>query len=285
MLDELTESIKAKLYDFTVSPLLITFITSWIGWNYRFVLVVLSSEMAPEEKFNFIQSQLFRCWLDYVGQGFLGPLATTLVFLFVYPYPAKYVFSFWRKRQQELRELKNKIDGETLLTRDESSALKKVNAELEAKLAETNDNLATTQSLALDKSKTIDTLKQEISVLKAGNGDSKVSTVIKPGNPSNPENGGFNELERKIVGYIAAAEETNTLLIVDTLHGLFSREGVVDRVSTRAAIERLAARKLIRVGGDPESIQFLPAGREEYLRNRDARAPADDGDHPNPSPK
>lgn len=50
MLDELTDSLKAKLYDFTVSPLLITFITSWLIVNYRFVLVVLSS-METEAKF------------------------------------------------------------------------------------------------------------------------------------------------------------------------------------------------------------------------------------------
>jgi predicted transcriptional regulator len=146
MLDELTDSIKARLYDFTVSPLLITFITSWVGWNYRFVLVILSSKEV-EDKLAYVDSQLFSQWSDYALRGILWPLITTFLILFVYPFPARYVFGFWRQKQQELVALKKRIDGETPLTKEAAASVLKRVAEVEALLEERESLLSSNRSL------------------------------------------------------------------------------------------------------------------------------------------
>lgn len=61
----------------------------------------------------------------YVLRGFLYPLFTTILIIFLYPYPAKYVYEFWRKRQKELKEIRQKIEDETPLTIEESRKIRK----------------------------------------------------------------------------------------------------------------------------------------------------------------
>ena len=52
MLDDLSKSIKASLYERATSPLFGAFVISWLAWNYRFVLTVISS-MSAKEKFSY----------------------------------------------------------------------------------------------------------------------------------------------------------------------------------------------------------------------------------------
>lgn len=144
MNNELTKSIKAALYDRTVSPLFGAFLISWLAWNHRFVVVLLSS-MDVAEKFSYIDENIYGTWWPLVGNAFLLPLLTALFFIFAYPYPAKYVYEFWRHRQKELKLIRQKIEDETPLTMAESRVLREkladVSFDYEQKLNRANDEL------------------------------------------------------------------------------------------------------------------------------------------------
>ena len=124
MIDDFIKSIKASLYDRTSSPLFGAFAISWLIWNHRVVITVLSS-MEVEEKFAFIDQQLYPEFWGSVGLLVGYPLLTSLLFIFAYPYPARWVYRFWRKRHKELREVRLEIDNETLLTLEESRSIRR----------------------------------------------------------------------------------------------------------------------------------------------------------------
>lgn len=123
MLNDLAKTVKAQLYERVSSPLLGAFTISWVAWNYRFVLVIVSS-MPVKEKFTYIDSNLFDSYQNIFLHGTLYPLLTTLSLIFIYPFPAKFVYEFWRKRQRELKEIQQRIDDETPLTREEARELR-----------------------------------------------------------------------------------------------------------------------------------------------------------------
>ncbi len=123
MLDDLAKTVKAQLYERASSPLLGAFAISWIAWNYRFVLVLLSS-MPAAEKFTFIDANIFNSYQAIFLRGTLYPLFTTLALIFIYPIPAKFVYEYWRRRQRDLKEIQQRIDDETPLTREEARELR-----------------------------------------------------------------------------------------------------------------------------------------------------------------
>jgi len=112
--------------------LLGAFAISWAAWNYRFILVLVSS-MPVAEKFAYIDSNIFDSYKNIFLHGTLYPLITTLSLIFIYPIPAKFVYEYWRKRQRDLKEIQQRIDDETPLTREEARELRHetLNAKLE----------------------------------------------------------------------------------------------------------------------------------------------------------
>lgn len=124
MFDDLSKSIKAQLYERVSSPLLASFSLSWAAWNYRFILVIISS-MSPGEKIAYIDSQIFQTSQEILLRGTLYPLITALCLIFVYPIPAKYVYQYWRRKQKELKEVQQQIDDETPLTKEEARQIRR----------------------------------------------------------------------------------------------------------------------------------------------------------------
>ncbi len=123
MFEDLIKTVKAQLYDRLTSPLLGCFLLSWVIWNYKFIFT-LFSEMKTEEKFKFIESYIYAGHYSHFIYGLLLPFITTLFFIFIYPYPAKFAYAFFRKRQVELKEIQQKIDDETPLTREEARKIR-----------------------------------------------------------------------------------------------------------------------------------------------------------------
>lgn len=123
MFDDLIKTVKAQLYDRLTSPLLGCFLLSWVIWNYKFIFT-LFSEMKTEDKFKFIENYIYVGHYSHFIYGLLLPFITTLFFIFIYPYPAKFAYAFFRKRQVELKEIQQKIDDETPLTRDEARKIR-----------------------------------------------------------------------------------------------------------------------------------------------------------------
>lgn len=144
MNEEIIKSIKASLYDRATSPLFGTFAVSWIIWNYRFIFV-LFSPMSIIDKFSYIDETLYAASWTQWRYFLVYPLVTTALFIFVYPFPAQFVYEYWRKRQKELIEIRRKIEDETLLTVGESRKLRQRTIELEeeygSKLYSSEENL------------------------------------------------------------------------------------------------------------------------------------------------
>jgi hypothetical protein len=111
------------------------------------------------------------------------PVITALGFLFVYPYPAKYVFQFSRNRQKEITNIKKSIEADTLLTAAEARAIRRelyqLEAELEKELSRKNNE--------------IDNLKRELDGLRPNDNSSSSDlnksnkTSIIPKQPSEEE--------------------------------------------------------------------------------------------------
>ncbi|MGY8873146.1 MAG: hypothetical protein ACKVJE_22200 [Pseudomonadales bacterium] len=123
MIEESIKSIKADLYDRVSSPLIFGFFVAWCVWNYKFLLVLLSDEKVLE-KVRIIDEVLYRTEQQIILNGILYPLLSALIYIFIYPYPAKFIFSFYKKRQAEIIAVKKEIENNTLLTLEESFSIR-----------------------------------------------------------------------------------------------------------------------------------------------------------------
>lgn len=141
MLDDILNSAKTTLTERLASPLVGSFVVAWCAWNYRF-LVVLLSDASISRTFELIDTVIFPTSASIVTKGFLFPLISALVYVFVYPYPAKFVYGFTRRRQKEINQLRQKIEDETPMTQEESRAFRLEYLERERSWKERLDGLA-----------------------------------------------------------------------------------------------------------------------------------------------
>ena len=123
MIDELVKTVRLHLSERLTSPLMGAFVVSWCLWNYRTILVLLSEEPVLE-KFRILHEVVYPDWQHNLGSGLVFPLATCLVYLFLYPYPAKLVYAYSRKKQREILEIRRKSENETPLTIEDSRKIK-----------------------------------------------------------------------------------------------------------------------------------------------------------------
>ncbi len=130
MIDELTKSIRAHLYDRITNPLLGAVAITWCFWNYKLVLVLLSKG-APLDKIKIIESQLYPEW--YISVLWLGifPFLSAIAFLLAYPIPANFIYSYTRKQYKKLKAIKLAVDEETPASQEEFVQLKRKVNELE----------------------------------------------------------------------------------------------------------------------------------------------------------
>jgi len=153
MLDDLWKSVKASLYDRTASPLFGAVAISWVFWNYR-LLVLLFADMPVSEKFNFIDSVLYpEGWTKLVWLG-VGPSVTALLFLLAYPFPARWIYGYWHNQQKALKAVRQAIEDDTPLTREESRQLRRrlveLRAEYDSQLQQTNAESDELRSILAD---------------------------------------------------------------------------------------------------------------------------------------
>ena len=123
MVDEIVKSAKAQLSERIASPLIGSFVISWCLWNYKF-LVILFSAASVSQTFTLVDTLVFPTTWSLILNGVLLPAATTFAYIFAYPYPAKYVYEFNRRRQKEINEVRQRVEDETLLTIEESRKMR-----------------------------------------------------------------------------------------------------------------------------------------------------------------
>jgi hypothetical protein len=110
------KQLRVLLYERISSPLLSTFVVSWLVWNYQIVLAIFAG--TDLEKKIYILNALLN-FESSPWRLLIGPALTTLVFIFLYPYPARGVYWFWHIQQNRLRELRQKIEKQALLSEDD----------------------------------------------------------------------------------------------------------------------------------------------------------------------
>lgn len=148
-MDELTKSIRAVLYDRIKSPLAGTIFFSWIVWNWRIIVFL----------FFVSENKVSGTRIDYILKNYAddlhiywGPLWSALFLVTLFPMIS---YSFYRLNLEFRKWHKNskrKVEGETLLTLDESNALRK----------NIDDEKNRLGKLLVDKDKEIENYKSQI---------------------------------------------------------------------------------------------------------------------------
>jgi predicted transcriptional regulator len=234
MLQDFTKNIVSNLTQRIASPLSSSFIVAWTLWNYKFIVILLSNNTITTT-FSLIEQLVFPTNFAVITNGIVYPIITTIVYIFVYPYPARFVYRFTRERQREISLIKQQIDDETPLTKSESRELKsqfrklqhahfeEVDSlendikELRAELASKADPGITLRALAsreTNADKVLSPAEVELLTYIGQNGSSNIVNLKKISKRSPVETEYFLE-ELKNGGYIrisgAGSESTVTL--------------------------------------------------------------------------
>jgi hypothetical protein len=122
MIDDILKSTKEQLLERISSPIIGSFVIAWSLWNYKF-FVILFSAASVTKTFDLINSIVFPTTGDLILRGAVLPALTAAAYIFLYPYPALFVFKYTKERQREQNAIRQQIENETLLTEEESRAV------------------------------------------------------------------------------------------------------------------------------------------------------------------
>lgn len=198
MISDIVKTIKAQLYDRATSPLSGAFILSWCIWNWRFLLVLVS-DLSVIEKLNFIEGVIYPDLLTLSLRGFVCPIVTTLFLIFIYPYPARIVYSYARNQQKKLKEIQQKIEDEEPLTREQAKEIRNTAIQLELKYEVERDQRVTR-------------IKELENVIKS------LQENIEPIMPSQ------EPLEKKTTGVRSRITKGKSIAVGDTLESITNRK-------------------------------------------------------------
>lgn len=148
MISEITKSLRLHLSERLTSPLVGAFLVSWFIWNYEFLILALSNLDANQkirsiqslysikekylyyfESSCYIKEPLKRIllktanWYYKVFFCFIAPFFTAIIYIFLYPYPAKVTYEYSKRKQKEILDIRRKIENETLLTKEDKERL------------------------------------------------------------------------------------------------------------------------------------------------------------------
>lgn len=140
MLKEILNSAKSTLTDRLSSPLLGSFLVSWCLWNWKF-LVILFSDAGVTQTFAMVESISFPDVNSIWRNGLAYPLSTSLIYVFLYPFPARFIYGFMLHQNRKTNQMRQSISKETLLTLEESHQLTTEFIELNQKQLETIEKL------------------------------------------------------------------------------------------------------------------------------------------------
>lgn len=120
MLDDLIKGVREYISDRFMSPLGAALLTSWCGWNYKFILIALSGEPVIRKLHLIRMVYQDSSWTLLL----LGPAATAAIYLFLFPYPSRWVYAFTLSRRRDALDTLREIEKQTPLTKEESQALR-----------------------------------------------------------------------------------------------------------------------------------------------------------------
>jgi len=133
-MEEILRSIRAFLYERSVSPLAGAFVLAWLVLNYRILFILFSGDhygdnFAAIDEFFYIdareESDWLNRWLGRLWFGLVSPALLAIGYIFIYPFLAAPVYQFTLSRRQKLRKIKQEAENQRLLSIEESRELYK----------------------------------------------------------------------------------------------------------------------------------------------------------------
>lgn len=210
-MEDAIKSIKAYLYDRESSPLTGAYLVIWCIWNFRLILIIFSGDPISI-KFANIENYLFEpsyfipksLWLGPLWV-YLAPLILALIYLLVLPILSIKVYEQTLEFRLKLNEVKQKIENQELLSKEESIRIRKEIFRLSEEYEQQIEK----------KDVQINMLKaqlQEISAPKDADSENKAKKEIA----SIFENLSYEE---KVILHLARADNHGTLHAMETLDG------------------------------------------------------------------
>ena len=193
---ELVLGIRNVLSERLVSPLMPAFTISWLVVNYRLVLIIFCDQ-PPLVKLSIIDTTLYPAWQDMLSRGLLIPLAAALAYIFIYPYPAKWVYRHALIRQRELREARQQAENARVLTVEESQRLRTYYYDRERAL----------QKQVQERQEEIEQLRAKIAELEKVTSSSQIPTQQTPESIQASPLPTLSETHVKALGALSFAEQ------------------------------------------------------------------------------
>ncbi|MFQ3230867.1 hypothetical protein [Reinekea sp.] len=274
MFKEILTSVRAQLYERAVSPLMGSFVISWLLWNYKIILV-LFSDLDLHETIKYIEITLYPTWNDFLPTGVLFPLISALAYIFIYPYPARWVFRFTQTQQTINSNLKKEIEGKTLLTEDEARKLRLKINELEREF----------ESIIEEKNQEISDLKtelqspNELSPAKQGVlSEISINNEIKQGDLDGIKKDGSKTISESFFSNTSSSLSNSQINILNKIGNnpfKYQEMGLVyeskNKISTRYDINLLIELGLIKEipdeMGNGNNLDLTQKGRKFMIEN------------------
>ncbi|HAT8534130.1 TPA: hypothetical protein I7148_11935 [Vibrio vulnificus] len=234
MLSDPYNSLKVYLHDKNTSPLFGSVLISWSAWNYKFILLILSKLSYPE-KLEMIDV-IYNSSYDLYITAILGPLLTAFLYIFVFPFPSKFVFEYSLKRQDELNKIKQRISNNQLITLEKSQTLRKRISEL---------NIEHAKELEENESK-IEFLTKKNSELESEIINLKKKLFDNAGNIEKPINieGNYEQQKKVEKSYLEMAEDLILDFFDDNENELVNKTTLLDLLYNRLHLKKYLIEKI-----------------------------------------
>lgn len=131
ILEEIVDTARVQFVERFSSPLIGSFVISWCLWNFKFFVILFSKESVAET-FRLIDTFVFPTSEAVFQRGIVYPLLSACAYIFLYPIPARFVYSFTRRQAKAIDELRKKHDNEKLITENERTELREQVVQREA---------------------------------------------------------------------------------------------------------------------------------------------------------
>ena len=149
MINDIKNSIKAKLYDFAYTPFMSSMVISWIIINHKYILIYMAS-YDLDKKLTLLEQYDFTFYISWFsipwGLNIWLPIAFGLFYTFLYPFASKKFYEYTLEKNKELKKIKQDIEDVTPVTQEEARTLRESitqltenKFELEKKLIEVED--------------------------------------------------------------------------------------------------------------------------------------------------
>lgn len=129
--EDLWTSVKATLYERTVSPLASSFMLSWCAVNHKFFLIFFSDEKVAD-KIELLNKEVFHYDLVGITNLLVLPTLSSLFLIVFFPYAALPAYRWWSQHQRKLEAVRDDLEGSKRLSLEQSRKLLADMSRLEA---------------------------------------------------------------------------------------------------------------------------------------------------------